>query len=114
MKDDNRICRRQWIRRVVESYFEAKDGYNNCLTDDADVKVQEELHARFVEFLLDEKDSDLKDEAIYDMFLQVCESHSEPKEPTWDDVLFISKVTGRSPEQVKESMEREFRVREEE
>lgn len=55
--------------------------------------------------LLDERDADLKDEALYDMFERMCERHPEPKEPTWEDVRFISKVLGDSPEQVKESLE---------
>lgn len=101
MKNDDRERRRQWIRRVIESHFGVGDGHIGYLTDDTDVKTKERRHARFVEFMLDERDSDLKNEALYDMFLRICASHSEPKELDWGDVMFLSKVTGRSPEQVK-------------
>jgi hypothetical protein len=108
MKGDNRERKRQWIRRVVEFYFGVDDGYNDCLTDDANAKALERINANVIEFLLDKKDADLKDEAFYGIFQQICEKYPEPKELTWEDFLFISKVTGRSPEQVKESIERNF------
>jgi hypothetical protein len=70
------------------------------------VKELDNVRARVTEFLLDEEDADLKDEALHDMFLQICEQHSKPKKPEWDDVLFLSRVTGRTPKEMRESLER--------
>jgi hypothetical protein len=69
------------------------------------IKELDNVRARIAEFLLDGEDADLKDEALHDMFIQICEKHSEPKEPEWNDVLFLSRVFGRRPWEVKESLE---------
>jgi aminoglycoside phosphotransferase len=102
MKYDNRETRRELIRRIVELHFREENDYP---FDEATAKEWERIRARAAEFLSDEQDADLKEEAMYELFLQICRQHPEPKEPEWSDVLFLSKVMGRTPKEVKESLE---------
>jgi hypothetical protein len=105
MKNDDREAKRGLIRRIVELHFRDESDCDNCPMNVVYIKELDRVRARVTEFLLDDQDADLKDEALRDMFLQICERHSEPKEPEWNDVLFLSRVTGRTPKEVNESLE---------
>lgn len=57
-------------------------------------------------FLHDDADRELKDEALWDAFTRLCDRNREPKTPTWNDVLFLSRVTERSVEEILASLSR--------
>jgi hypothetical protein len=105
MKNDDREAKRRLIRRIVELHFRDESNCDDCPMNVVYIKELDRVRARVTDFLLDDRDADLKDEVLRDMFLQICEEHSEPKEPEWNDVLFLSRVTGRTPKEVKESIE---------
>jgi hypothetical protein len=107
MKNENREVKRELIRKIVELHFGDEPDCDNCPMTEVYIKELNNVRARVAEFLLDEEDADLKDEVLHDMFLKICEQHSKPKEPEWNDVLFLSRVTGRPPKEMKESLERD-------
>lgn len=94
--------RRRRIFKFVELYFDPDEVYDRCPPEEVDHESRERLHARILDYLLDEQDADLKDEALYEMFERMCERHPEPRQPTVEDILFVARVTGCSPNQGKD------------
>jgi hypothetical protein len=110
MKYYDREIRRELIRQIMELYFGDDGDFNacrDCPMDEVSIRERERVRLRAAEFLLNDKDADLKDEVLLEKFQQICEQYPNPKELDWNDVVFFSKVFGRSPHKVKESIERE-------